>query len=61
MVTITLLILTVAFAMVICFRNVLNCDNHFEGMISFATFLVLGIWLPVLVQLFNELGAQTHG
>ena len=61
MVTITLLILTVVIAMVICFRNVLNCCNNFEAGISFTTFVVLGGWLPTLVQIFNKMMETIHG
>jgi len=61
MVTIALLILSIILAMVICFRNVLNCANGFEAGVSFVTFVVLAIWVPTLVQVFNVLGAQTHG
>lgn len=61
MVTITLLTLTLILAMVICFRNVLNCHNAFEAGVSFVTFIILAIWLPALVKVFNALGAQTYG
>lgn len=61
MVTITLLILTVLLAMVICFRNALNCESNFEAGVSLLTFTALMAWLPILVEIFNVLGEQIHG
>jgi hypothetical protein len=61
MVIITLLILTVILAMVICFRNVLNCCNNFEAGVSLAAFVVLGGWLPTLIQLFNKMMETIYG
>lgn len=61
MVVITLLIITVLLAMVICFRNVLNCNSGFEASVSFVAFVALMLWLPILVKIFNALGAQTYG